>query len=588
MKKNEIIPRQLTESAKTEGSSTVIVKDKFLNTPEELTIPIIFEKKTYVNQAGHIIPAFITPAPKDPGRTHKNSNPLYTSTERINKTDDAMVSQNLQNTSPTNSMPSELESTVLPLQKQFQIAQNFKSNPISDGDFTLLNFSTDDSGNADRFSAKFGDILRYNYETSRFLLWNGKFWENTNQLLIKKMCEKVMKAYRKAAEHLKNSRSFEDSEIYRHSRTSCNNTRLNALIEMLKERFSVSNKIFDTHNNLINVRNGIVDLQNGFVFPHDKNLFFTTFCDTDYIPDRHISDSVFANFLSTVCCHDIQLMNFLQLCFGYAITGETKEQKLFILHGTGSNGKTTLLEAINNVVSSYAKHLSVEVLTGISDNCSGAKPSPELAQTPNVRMLFTSEPNYGVYLNEGLIKLLTGGGTISVRQLYGTPFEFTPKFKIFIDTNHLPQIKDSEYAIQRRFTIIPFNATFKGTSVDRFLPEKLKSQREKESILSWLVSGSIRYYREGLSEPTTVSAATTEYIQSHNSVDRFLSQCVKEKIGNCCSATSLYEAYQNFCDENYLEPLTQTTFGRNLHNHGFTKKRIATGYVYENLCITYA
>lgn len=237
------------------------------------------------------------------------------------------------------------------------------------------------------------------------------------------------------------------------------------------------------------------------------------------------------------------------------------------------------------MISSYAKHIPVDVLTGLSDNRSGAKPSPELAQTPNVRMLFTSEPNAGSCLNEGLVKLLTGGGKINVRQLYGVPFEFEPKFKIFLNTNHLPSISGEQYAMQRRLCVIPFNATFKGTAVDRFLPKKLKSPHEKEIILAWLIKGAVRYYREGLNVPPSIASVTAEYVQENDSLGRFFTECVEVQEGATCYASALFAAYSNFCAENGIKPATQTAFGRDLVSKGIEKYRSSQGIFYKNICI---
>ena len=37
------------------------------------------------------------------------------------------------------------------------------------------------------------------------------------------------------------------------------------------------------------------------------------------------------------------MQRYIQKALGYALTGDTSEQALFILYGTGSNGKSTLL-----------------------------------------------------------------------------------------------------------------------------------------------------------------------------------------------------------------------------------------------------
>lgn len=569
-----------------EMSSESVVVDRNMRTPEGLIVPLIFQDRKYITAEGLTIPAFTVPTRDEthietPDVVDETSTPLL-SISTV-KTED-ITSHNSYDTSAL--LPVSLrQPSSLSLQERLELSEYCKIDTLSNIRFSLLSFATDDSGNADRFLSEYGDILRYNYDTATFLLWNGKYWEIVNTLLVKNMCEQVMKMYRKAAKHLTNIRDFEQVEMHKHSRISCNNCRLNALVEILKERLAVPNEIFDGHDKLLTVRNGIIDLESGVIFPHDKNLYLTSFCDVDFFPNAFSCNSAFATFISSICCGNVELMNFLQICFGYAITGETKEQKIFFLHGEGSNGKTTLVEAIGEVISSYSKHIPIEVLTGLSDNLSGAKPSPELAQTPNIRTIFTSEPNEGSCLNEGLVKLLTGGSKICVRQLYGEPFELKPKFKIFIDTNHLPQIRGGEYAIQRRLCVIPFHATFSGTNMDRFLPEKLKSQQEKEAILAWLVKGAVRYYHEGLRMPPMITNVTSEYVQQNDSFGRFFSERVQKQDGATCLASALFAAYSVFCNENGVTPLSQTAFGRLLGNKGIEKCRNSHGVFYKNILI---
>lgn len=578
-----VADQNISQKIHDQATPTSVSPSSSSRTSNGLIVPANFVDRTNLTDEGLIIPAVINSEPEEKTQTSPES--ACESPQSTEFTEDE--SEN------TNVHYRHLHAAPLSTPSPHQISLSLHEKPdaitqcdfctVDEVNFSMLSFSADDIGNADRFLAKFGDVLRYNYEICKFLLWNGLVWEATHPLIVKNMCEAAMKSYRKVASYYKNSRNYEDSEIYAHSCMSCNNSRLNALVEILKERLAVSSEIFDSYDYLLTVRNGIVNLKTGELFAHSKKLYLTSYIDVDFKPDANFCNSLFKTFLSSICCDNIELINFLQNCFGYAITGETNEQKIFLLHGLGANGKTTLIEAIGGVISSYAKHLPIEVLTGLSDNRSGAKPSPELAQTPNIRTLFTSEPNAGSCLNEGLVKLLTGGGKITVRHLYGAPFEFEPKFKIFIDTNHLPSISGEQFSMQRRLCVIPFMATFKGSSIDRYLPEKLKSQPEKEVILAWLIDGAIRYYREGLTVPPSIASVTSEYVQLNDSLSRFLSECVKKHDGAVCFASTLFAAYSTFCNENGIKPVTQTAFGRNLAIKGIEKDRNSHGVYYKNI-----
>jgi putative DNA primase/helicase len=44
------------------------------------------------------------------------------------------------------------------------------------------------------------------------------------------------------------------------------------------------------------------------------------------------------------------LINFLQTAAGWSISGDISEQSMFILYGTGANGKSTFLNVIMNIL----------------------------------------------------------------------------------------------------------------------------------------------------------------------------------------------------------------------------------------------
>lgn len=446
----------------------------------------------------------------------------------------------------------------------------------------LLDFSTDDLGNADRVRRVHGDIIRFNVNTGKFFIWDQKSWRPDETKMVKKICEQTMERYRKAAEPFRESRSETLRELYVHSKQSCNNGRLNALVEILKHRTAVLDEVFDTHLHLLCTKNGVVDLRNGRLLRHDPSLLMSQIVNVNFVPHAH-AGSQFDAFLTSICGNDTALKNYLQRVMGYAITGETKEQVLFLLHGEGSNGKTTLLEAISEVLHNLVGHIPIAVIMDSASSNSAGRPSPELAQATHARLLLTSESNEGEYLNEGKLKMLTGETTFSVRQLYCEPFDLKPKFKIFMDTNHLPRIRGKDFAIWRRLKVVPFTQTFKGESVDKYLPQKLRRSSEQEAILSWLIEGATMYYQFGLTDIPAAVKALKDYQANVDTIQPFLRDCTCADAESSCSASELYQRYVNYCVQNELKPETQTSFGLSLKENGFPKYRTSSGYRYSGL-----
>ena len=111
------------------------------------------------------------------------------------------------------------------------------------------------------------------------------------------------------------------------------------------------------------------------------------------------------------------------------LTGDTREQRLFFLYGTGANGKSTLLNLCKGILGGdLCRQTPVETIMAHSGK-SGA--TPELACLKGARAVMTTEIDEGSFLSESLVKQMTGGDPIAARPLYGAPFEFVPWFEAF-------------------------------------------------------------------------------------------------------------------------------------------------------------
>jgi putative DNA primase/helicase len=180
---------------------------------------------------------------------------------------------------------------------------------------------------------------------------------------------------------------------------------------------------------------------------------------------------------------------------------------MFVLFGSGSNGKTTLLEAIRHVMGGYAGQVAVKTLMAKR----GDSISNDIAQLQGRRFVTSSEVDSGQRLAEAQVKQLTGGGMLQARYLYQEYFEFLPTFKIFMDCNHKPEIRGTDSAIWRRMKLIPFKVEIPASEKDGTLGEKLKA--EAPGILAWAVRGCLEWQRMGLEEPECVQKATGDYAE---------------------------------------------------------------------------
>jgi len=439
-------------------------------------------------------------------------------------------------------------------------------------------FSLSDLGNARRLVAQHGQDLRYNHAAKKWLHWTGKYWRVDDSGEVERRAKLVVaNIYREAAEAPPDQRKG----IGAFGLKSESQNRILAMVRLAQSEpgIPIARAEMDQGPFLLNCRNGTVNLRTGVLQSHRRQDLITCLAPVDYDPQAECPE--FEKFLYQIMANNQNIIDFLWLSLGYALTGDCREQCFWIFWGHGANGKGTLMNAIREILGSaggslpgYAMHISTETL--MSRNNPGEIRN-DVAQLDGPRFVTAAEVDKGRRLSESLVKELTGQDPRRARFLYGENFEFIPQFKLFLATNNKPTIKDQTNAIWRRLKLVKFGQDFRDNP-DGELPDRLR--KEQAGIFNWLVKGCLNWQKYGdLGEPEEVKEATAEYRAEQDELQGFIEDVCFLSPGASAWAADLFDSYKSWAADNLSEreTLSQKKFGTALRERGFERYRGAHG-----------
>lgn len=444
-----------------------------------------------------------------------------------------------------------------------------------------------DLGNAERLVGLYGSDLLYCHDWKKWLAWDGtRFSEDRDGEVYRRATLTVRNMYDQgselaaqavvAADEKEAVRLSELSEsIQKHARKSEERRRIESLIALAQSRdtIPVLPPDLDKDGWLLNCPNGTIDLRTGQLKDHNKSDRITKTTAVKYDPGAECP--LWEGFLELVLGGDAELIRFIQQAVGYSLTGTVGDQVMFVLYGTGRNGKSTFLETLMAILGDYATKAPSDLLMVKR----GEVHPTEKTVLYGARFVPAVETEEGRRLNETSVKELTGGDTIQARRMHENFWRFLPTHHLWLATNHKPMIFGTDLGIWRRIRLVPFAVTIADEDEDTAFPEKLKA--EWPGILAWAVRGCLEWQEVGLQSPAAVQEATAEYRTSMDIIGDFLEEVCIIQEGTKEPAAALYGAFQSWAKTTGEKIIRRVEFGEKLALRGpIFKKRGAKGQHY--------
>ena len=446
-------------------------------------------------------------------------------------------------------------------------------------------YSPADVGNAERFCDLWGEVTRYDVGRGCWMLWSGTHWEPDAKGDARNRMVKVAKHILNVdvEVHRLASRHPDDWDAIQHRKLKKEGQRLHTVAALdagLKlaschPNLATLNSQFDQSPMEFNCLSGVINLATGALMPHTPRHLHTHIAPVALAP-AGIECPRWMQFIDEIMCGDKELVAYLQRVVGYILTGRMDEQCFFVFYGFGSNGKSTFINTIRELMGSYAKQ--VEVSTFMETNRNDGLRN-DLAALAGRRFVVSPDGKQAAALDETMEKENTGGDAISVRFLHKEFFELQPVGKIVLATNHKPVVRGTDNGIWRRMRLVPFLASFDASKADKGLAEKLKA--ELPAILQWAVEGAQLWQRHGLGIPQAVRKATMEYRSASDTIQTFIDERGEVSDQASEGSQAMYNAYTDWCASVGIRfPHKQAAFNQQLEERGFVRKKTSSQNVW--------
>lgn len=466
-------------------------------------------------------------------------------------------------------------------------------DPYNSPDYNRL----DDLGTSRLFADVYNNNILFNKTIQTWFVYNGIRWEkDESDMLVDSYAKEFAIAYRQYVDNLENtvkSMNLSAEELkseldrlkryHNHSVLLGKRSLRKTIIDDARSYVQISQEDFDTQPNLFNCQNVVIDLDTGSVIQHSPELRLSKVANVVYDPNAMCEK--YKAFMNDIMCGSQEKIRYLQVLLGYAMRGTNEREEAYVLYGkTTRNGKSTLLDTIKHLFGDYGMNIQPESLAEQKKN--GRSASGDIARLCGCRLLQMSEPPKQMKLDVALLKTLTGRDKITARHLYKDEFEFSPVFKLFINTNYLPVVIDDTLFSSERIKVITFDRHFEPEEQDTGLKDALKSPESLSGILNWLLQGN-RSYRnnpDAISPPDAVRRATEEYRKHSDKLIQFLDDFSDEKPSGLYKCQQLYEAYLQWCkDNNYFTDGKQSFLGEIRNKPGFRESGTIDGKTCRNV-----
>ena len=304
---------------------------------------------------------------------------------------------------------------------------------------------------------------------------------------------------------------------------------------------------------MISLKNGIFHLEDRLLIPHSLGFFALNSLPFEYLPQADCP--VWLKFLKEVWPNDQQSIDTLQEMFGYILSGDTRQQKMFNMIGPRRSGKGTINKVL---VSLLGQHNTVAPELGELCDTFGLQPwlGKLLASFTDAR---APERNRSAVVSQ-LLRIV-GGDTVTVNRKNKDAWNGYLPTRIVIYSNEALQLTENSNALTGRMIVFKMKHSF-WEKEDADLSIKL--DKELSGIFNWSMEGLKRRVARGgyFIQPDTGKEYLDLMAELGNPVGTFVEDALIIDPALTTSKDDVFSCYVHWASKKKLAAGTELAFKR--------------------------
>ena len=355
--------------------------------------------------------------------------------------------------------------------------------------------------------------------------------------------------------------------------------RVKAITTLIETRALRSDIVFD-RSPVWNFINGTLELDTGTFRDHNPNDYCSIQSNYPYNPDATYDS--WSRFIDDVTAGDPRASELLQLIPGYVLFQNNSHERIFVLSGSGGNGKSKYLEILRQLFYSDSgttvSHLQPRAMLD----------KFQLIQFRESLVNIAGEIRSDLRDTEEKMKSVASGEPQSACYKSKDFVTFIPRTKLIFATNSQLSSGDTSDGLVRRLIMVDFKVSFVDNpdpndpyqrAKDINVLDKLSVELHSGGIFNWAYEGykllkNVGYFTETADQQSLIQ----DFKRSSNPVLVFWEDYHGD-FGDSISNSELYRNhYLQWCVDNGEKPLASQGFYREfkkVSSHDYEPHRTA-------------